>query len=280
MTFEDALAGLARADGHCPSAELRWFEDNWAACGGDLVDRCVRALDGDESLPDNAVFFALHLAAGHDASAIHAPLCAFLLHGEAADALLGDALSETLANVLIATFDGDRAPMQAVIESASSDGRAAEAALLAIAYLTWRGRIERGATIGYLRHLFTTIPREPDAMWVGFADVVAGLGLRELAPLVETLFKEESIPREVTRLRHFREDFDDALAHPEDPRVFETLNLAPFRDPVGVFASWAVAGAGAMRRQGTVVNPMKEIGRNDPCPCGSGRKYKKCCLAA
>ena len=25
-------------------------------------------------------------------------------------------------------------------------------------------------------------------------------------------------------------------------------------------------------------NPYKDIGRNDPCPCGSGRKYKKCCL--
>ncbi len=23
---------------------------------------------------------------------------------------------------------------------------------------------------------------------------------------------------------------------------------------------------------------MNKIGRNDPCPCGSGRKYKKCCL--
>jgi len=22
----------------------------------------------------------------------------------------------------------------------------------------------------------------------------------------------------------------------------------------------------------------KSIGRNDPCPCGSGKKYKKCCL--
>jgi uncharacterized protein len=21
----------------------------------------------------------------------------------------------------------------------------------------------------------------------------------------------------------------------------------------------------------------KKIGRNDPCPCGSGRKYKRCC---
>ena len=22
-----------------------------------------------------------------------------------------------------------------------------------------------------------------------------------------------------------------------------------------------------------------KVGRNDPCPCGSGRKYKHCCLA-
>jgi len=24
-------------------------------------------------------------------------------------------------------------------------------------------------------------------------------------------------------------------------------------------------------------NVKKKIGRNDPCPCGSGKKYKKCC---
>lgn len=27
------------------------------------------------------------------------------------------------------------------------------------------------------------------------------------------------------------------------------------------------------------VRPEPKIGRNDPCPCGSGKKYKKCCLA-
>jgi hypothetical protein len=26
------------------------------------------------------------------------------------------------------------------------------------------------------------------------------------------------------------------------------------------------------------VNPGSKLGRNDPCPCGSGRKYKKCCM--
>lgn len=24
--------------------------------------------------------------------------------------------------------------------------------------------------------------------------------------------------------------------------------------------------------------PAPKVGRNDPCPCGSGQKYKKCCL--
>ena len=23
---------------------------------------------------------------------------------------------------------------------------------------------------------------------------------------------------------------------------------------------------------------QKTVGRNDPCPCGSGKKYKKCCM--
>ena len=28
----------------------------------------------------------------------------------------------------------------------------------------------------------------------------------------------------------------------------------------------------------TVIKGGKDIGRNDLCPCGSGKKYKKCCL--
>ncbi len=29
----------------------------------------------------------------------------------------------------------------------------------------------------------------------------------------------------------------------------------------------------------TVVRDSPKVGRNDPCPCGSGKKYKKCCGA-
>ena len=28
----------------------------------------------------------------------------------------------------------------------------------------------------------------------------------------------------------------------------------------------------------TVRHSLAKVGRNDPCPCGSGRKFKKCCI--
>lgn len=46
---------------------------------------------------------------------------------------------------------------------------------------------------------------------------------------------------------------------------------------------WAKANQKRIREQeyGTVqpIVKGKEPGRNDPCPCGSGKKYKKCCGA-
>jgi SEC-C motif-containing protein len=30
----------------------------------------------------------------------------------------------------------------------------------------------------------------------------------------------------------------------------------------------------------TVRREAPKVGRNDPCPCGSGKKYKKCCEKA
>ncbi len=40
-----------------------------------------------------------------------------------------------------------------------------------------------------------------------------------------------------------------------------------------------MAGAGDMQTVQQVVRSGEKIGRNDPCPCGSGKKYKKCCGA-
>ena len=36
------------------------------------------------------------------------------------------------------------------------------------------------------------------------------------------------------------------------------------------------AGVGAVKKPANRVAGQK-VGRNDPCPCGSGKKYKHCC---
>jgi hypothetical protein len=38
----------------------------------------------------------------------------------------------------------------------------------------------------------------------------------------------------------------------------------------------ALSGRRPGQPQGTVVAAAKKVGRNEPCPCGSGKKYKKC----
>ena len=38
----------------------------------------------------------------------------------------------------------------------------------------------------------------------------------------------------------------------------------------------AAAGGEEAGKVKTVVRDQPKVGRNDPCPCGSGKKYKKC----
>ena len=52
---------------------------------------------------------------------------------------------------------------------------------------------------------------------------------------------------------------------------------APQRKKVAEPLSTNLDGNAAQGRK-PVVSAVK-VGRNDPCPCGSGKKYKKCCGA-
>jgi preprotein translocase subunit SecA len=46
----------------------------------------------------------------------------------------------------------------------------------------------------------------------------------------------------------------------------------------GPAAAPGAAGAPRIQRPVTVRRDAAKVGRNDPCPCGSGKKYKKCCM--
>ena len=67
-----------------------------------------------------------------------------------------------------------------------------------------------------------------------------------------------------------RDEIDPFLLDPDDPLALE----ADAEVDDGPFEPREVGSAEPLQR----TNPNRQVGRNDPCPCGSGKKYKKCCL--
>ena len=53
-------------------------------------------------------------------------------------------------------------------------------------------------------------------------------------------------------------------------------NKEPERKPVAKITGTS-GGDGTDKKQPVRNTAAKKVGRNDPCPCGSGLKYKKCC---
>ncbi|ERP30839.1 preprotein translocase subunit SecA [Chitinivibrio alkaliphilus] len=60
----------------------------------------------------------------------------------------------------------------------------------------------------------------------------------------------------------------------ERPRPNDSRPVKESHSRVNTFAS---RGDGAKPKPQQLLRTHPKVGRNDPCPCGSGRKYKKCC---
>jgi preprotein translocase subunit SecA len=59
------------------------------------------------------------------------------------------------------------------------------------------------------------------------------------------------------------------------PRPLEPVGARESRTPLPMFSQ--LRPAAPMPRQSTTpIRSEERVGRNDPCPCGSGKKYKKC----
>lgn len=293
MTVEEAIGALASADGLLPQDAMQWSLDHWNEAGppllGMLRDYATGADRSDEAA--NTLFFALHLMGGRGETRAFADICRLLHDGDAGEEILGDAITETLNGILIQTFDGDRARLEALVDDAAIDDFIRQAGLMAMAYLTRTGRIGDTEMRDCLVRLLAGLdPDLDDVMFWSCAMAVACLGYEELAPRVEALFERNDDPYPLISVDDFREIMAMAKADPTGIAGFTDCNVEPFTDPIGVLGTWpSLSGEETSdfddERQPPdwtqaepLVNPFRHVGRNDPCPCGSGKKFKKCCL--
>ena len=78
--------------------------------------------------------------------------------------------------------------------------------------------------------------------------------------------------------------FDEMVTMIRDDTVRMLLSVIPRpqairREQIAkpVSEGFAGAGDGTLKKRPVVKKAAEKVGRNDPCPCGSGKKYKKCC---
>jgi preprotein translocase subunit SecA len=96
-----------------------------------------------------------------------------------------------------------------------------------------------------------------------------GIGLRAIGqrdPLVE--YKAEAYNMFQSMIESIKEDTIRYLFH-----VQVVQEQLPQPKPVAVAAGMN----GGAESASLPPRKVKKVGRNDPCPCGSGKKYKKCC---
>ena len=115
--------------------------------------------------------------------------------------------------------------------------------------------------------------RVVDEGWMAHLDAMDdlrdGIGLRAYAqrdPLVE--YKHEAY-----------EAFQSMIQSIQENTVRNVFKLTIVKEPEKrqVVASGPGDGSSGGGAVGKAQAATKKVGRNDPCPCGSGKKYKKCC---
>ncbi len=129
-----------------------------------------------------------------------------------------------------------------------------------------------------------------DRLWVyhltALDELRQGIGLRgygQKDPLVEFKLEAHDMYDQLTE--HIRQNTVRQIYHvtlttpvvrPQPPKRVSESGPADDATP-GAATTQVAAAAGGGTATATAAAPAnRKIGRNEPCPCGSGKKYKKC----
>jgi hypothetical protein len=110
------------------------------------------------------------------------------------------------------------------------------------------------------------------------ADRVVTEALGKVAGIADKPAHERAAPELATTQPHIYAKLSELLAEDVKEAAMTPETAATIIKPTQVVVEAfdaALSGRRPGERQGTIVAGDK-VGRNEPCPCGSGKKYKKC----
>ena len=199
-------------------------------------------------------FFALFFLAEWKDTSAFAKACEILrIMGEDADGWLGDALTENLPHVLYQLFDGDYQLLTSHLYDVQNNLWVRVSCVM----IAIQKYLDKSIPLSQLLSMvsrFETMPEdELDAYILSFiCCYMMHAHVEEYLPVVRMWLQRDLIDTSIVGYSH-KKPLNESISKSDWNRIME-------------------------KAQKMHDDPYKGVGRNDPCPCGSGKKFKKCCL--
>ena len=240
-------------------------------------------------LPTFASYF---LAEAREKAAFPILIALLSLPVDEVELVFGDLITGGLHNILASVFDGREQLLRNLVENAEAYEFARSCGLGTCLCLLNHGLVSFEAVSGYFTELMRGRLEDDDqTVWSNLVYYCGDLGLAHLIPDIhaaydcgkcDTFFTtEESVVHYAGHGGHSRwrgkagDLIMDTIALTESWACFRPLPPVP-RNPrhANIKVPQFYATPASMPKKSA-----PKIGRNDSCPCASGKKYKKCCGA-
>ena len=221
--------------------------------------------------------------------------------------LTGEVFTEALGRILASVYSDDLQPIKSVIENESLNPWIRAAALDSFMVLWKEDVLSRDEVIAYLKELMEgKLEQSPGYVWDSIALIAYDLHPGELEDLLRMAISKKLIAPMVLNAKSLtacvKEDVNMAVKNKDqvvDGYIKEPIKeltwwLYPDEEALDKGMEYASVGVPIVdkkvepgersapmgwRGNSPVVKAKTKVGRNDSCPCGSGKKYKKCCAA-
>lgn len=239
--------------------------------------------------------YAMYLLAQFREAAAYPLLVDFVsTPGEIVMDLTGDVVNQDLGRMLASVCHGNIEYIKRLIEDPQVNEWVRSAALDALVELYADGQLEREPIMDYFGELFSfKLERRPSFVWSELVNAACDLYPEELETEIRKAYEEGLVnPGDV--------EFSEVkmiLRKRKERILRETVKyrkglIGNVIDEINWWAcfrkneeednlDWdlqAALEAPHLPAFMPLVRSGPKIGRNDSCPCGSGKKYKKCCL--
>jgi len=305
MTTEEILSQLRTPGNRIPReafAEIIQRRDEFVPLLIAAIEKAAE-LGPDIDLTDNLPFFALYLLAElRETRALEPILTWFALEDEETlDGIFGDIIAQNAAAIFAALAHDNPARLRDYARQDGLNAWVRSAAFDALVrQVLWDGQ-PREPLVRYFAELFqTNALRNDSTAWTMLISACMDLHPRELLEDIRGIYERDLVDCFIVG------DFDDvereaandlethlrqsATRHPQTTNTAEAVawwssfeKPRPLRSRLGGSATLSQPGNSNVFDETpgeTVRHEQPKIGRNDQCPCGSGKKYKKCCLPA